>query len=419
MAEHLIGLMLGMEDDWPAAFESLLRAARLDFVERGERHSFTTERVTIEPFNLRDRPRHRLVIDRLAWWYFLPREWLKKIAMMDEVYLLNDPFTFQSMEKHTAYCAMIRLGLNIPETWMLPYKTGPDNERYPVTAQRYNRMFDLEEIAAKVGYPLYMKPFDGGAWVGVTRINNRDELHRAYDASGQRLMHLQAAVDGFDVFARSLSIGPQTRIMRYRPERPMHERYDITTGFLREPLAREVESISRVVNSFFHWEFNSCETLIKDGVAYPIDYANACPDVSVISLHGHFPWAMTSLLRWSVFCAASGRTMAIDMQKRRYFDIADRTELNYAQRLAAYRELSDQHFDIARFTEFCDRHLSHLDDIAHAYFTGPEFSELLVQTIRSTFPPHEHDAFIARFRGLFDHWARHQSSEAPSVSGGS
>ena len=31
-------------------------------------------------------------------WYDLPREWLKKIALLDEVYLLNNPFTFQAME---------------------------------------------------------------------------------------------------------------------------------------------------------------------------------------------------------------------------------------------------------------------------------------------------------------------------------
>ena len=45
MAEHLIGLMLGAEDDWPPVFESLLRRAKLNFMESGERHTFTTERV--------------------------------------------------------------------------------------------------------------------------------------------------------------------------------------------------------------------------------------------------------------------------------------------------------------------------------------------------------------------------------------
>jgi hypothetical protein len=31
------------------------------------------------------------------------------------------------------------------------------------------------------------------------------------------------------------------------------------------------------VNAFFRWESNPCETLVKDGRVYPIDYANACP----------------------------------------------------------------------------------------------------------------------------------------------
>jgi hypothetical protein len=105
-ARHLIGLLLGTEEDWPTAFEEIL--SRLGPVDG---HTFDCERITIEPFRLRDRPRYQLVIDRLAYWYYVPREWLKKVALMDGVYLLNSPFTFQSMEKHAAYCAMMRLGL--------------------------------------------------------------------------------------------------------------------------------------------------------------------------------------------------------------------------------------------------------------------------------------------------------------------
>src|SRR5205807_4363832 len=71
---------------------------------------------------------YSLVIDRLSWWYDLPREWLKKIALMDEVYLLNNPFTFQAMEKHAAYCAMMRLGLGVPETWLIPHRLPPDRK---------------------------------------------------------------------------------------------------------------------------------------------------------------------------------------------------------------------------------------------------------------------------------------------------
>jgi biotin carboxylase len=116
------------------------------------------------------------VIDRLGWWYTVPREWLKKVSLMDDVYLLNNPFTFQAMEKHSAYCAMMRLGLNVPETWLIPHKSPP---RTSASSRRraLQPPFDLDEIAATVGYPLYMKPFDGGQWVGVTRIRDADELH--------------------------------------------------------------------------------------------------------------------------------------------------------------------------------------------------------------------------------------------------
>ena len=40
-----------------------------------------------------------------------------------------------------------------------------------------------------------MKPFDGGAWRGVSRIDDRDDAAPAYDESGEMLMHLQAAVE--------------------------------------------------------------------------------------------------------------------------------------------------------------------------------------------------------------------------------
>ena len=90
-----------------------------------------TERVHISPFNLRDKARHEVVIDRLAYWYYHPREWLKKVALMDDVYLLNSPFTFQSMEKHSAYCALMRLGMHIPDTVLVPYKNPVDNAAGP------------------------------------------------------------------------------------------------------------------------------------------------------------------------------------------------------------------------------------------------------------------------------------------------
>ena len=405
---HIIGLLLGTEEDWPAAFEQILR--RLGPVDGPHGpHVFDCERITIEPFRLGYRPRYHLVIDRLAYWYYVPREWLKKVALMDGVYLLNSPFTFQSMEKHAAYCAMMRLGLKVPETVLVPFKHPVDNARYAYTAARYNQPFDLDAIAAQIGYPLFMKPYDGGAWRGVSRINNAAELHSAYDASGEMLMHLQKAID-YDVFARSLSIGAETMVMKFRPDQPMHLRYAVEHDFLSPQAGAEVVTIGRLVNAFFRWEFNSCETLVKGGEVYPIDYANACPDVALTSLHYYFPWAIKALVKWCVFALVTDRRPMLDLDTDRYFAIADEPGISYQDKLAAYRELADAYFETERYQDFCGTSLKRLDQVVLDWVASPDFDQLLVRTVRSVYPPHEHEEFIAHLRGLLQLWVRDESA---------
>lgn len=410
--KHLIGLLLGMEEDWSRTFEELVRRLDLRIEHGGETHRYETERITIEPFDLRARPRYDLVVDRLAHWYYVPREWLKKVALMDGVYLMNNPFTFQSMEKHSAYCAMMRLGLRVPETWLLPQKSPPEDARFAYTADRYNQPFDLEEIAGRIGYPLFMKPFDGGAWVGVSRIDGPDELRRCYDESGQRIMHLQAAVD-FDVFVRSLSIGGDTMVMRFEPDRPQHDRYQVSHEFLTPQVGQEVTRIGRIVNAFFRWEFNSCETLVTGDQVQPIDYANACPDVSLTSLHYYFPWAMKALVRWAVFCTTTGRPMRINLDPMRWFEAADE-HLAYEDRLAACAKLADEYFDQVVYEEFCAEHLGDLDEVMAELVADPWFDDLLVDTVRRTFPEHEHEHFVAHYRGLLEAWLADQPLSQPA-----
>ncbi len=414
MHKHLVGLLLGTEDDWPTAFEAIVRRLGPVTDAAGTEHAYDVERISIEPFDLRAKPRYDLVIDRLAYWYYHPREWLKKVALMDDVYLLNSPFTFQSMEKHAAYCAMIRLGFKVPDTVLVPSKHPVEHDKYIYTAERYNQSFDLDAIAEKIGYPLFMKPYDGGAWVGVTRIKNSADLHTAYDESGQRLMHLQKSVEGYDVFARSLSIGAETMVMKFRPELPMHDRYEVAHDFLSPNVGEEVLTISRVVNAFFRWEFNSCESLVHGDEVHPIDYANACPDVAITSLHYYFPWAMTALVRWTLFCTVTGRRARLDLDMRRYFEVADREDLSYEEKLAAYRKIADDYFETDRYLDFSASRLGNLEEVVYDWVAGPEFDKLLVDTVRATYPAEEQDRFIAHFRGLLGMWVGDQGMARPA-----
>ena len=405
--QHLIGLLLATEEDWPTAFETML--CRIGAVRyQGETHEFSSERIMNEPFDLRSDPRYALVIDRLSWWYDVPREWLKKTALMNNVYLLNNPFTFQAMEKHSAYCAMMRLGLKVPETWLIPNRLPPDNPRYVPMAELYNPAFDLDAIAERIGYPLYMKPFNGGTWVGVTRIANGDELQRSYDESGERLMHLQAAVENYEVFTRTLSIGPQTMVVRFEPGQHGHYRYVVDHEFLAPQLEREVATISRLVNAFFRWELNSCEVIVKDDQAQPIDYANASPDMALVSLHYYFPWAIKALTAWCIFCTVTGRSMRINQNTRDYFEIGDRADLVYEEKLERYGQLADAYFQAEEFEEFRRTVLLHLDELMVEYVSDPEFDDLLVHSICLEVEPERHEEMIERCRRLVRQWVADQ-----------
>ena len=398
-----IGLSLGADLCWPICYEEVLK--RLDLSLKVCRNSirFEVDRVTIEPFDLRQGTSYDLVVDRLTHWYTTSREWIKKAVIMDGLYVFNNPWTIQSMEKHTSYCAMIRLGMPIPETWIVPPKSYEPKPDLEVTLARYARMFDLNEVGNKVGYPLFAKPFDGGGWAGVSRVDDSEALHRAYDSSGTYLLHLQRAVEPHDLFIRCIGFGPQARLVRYDPSAPLHDRYTMDDGGVPDDQRQTLIDTTMTINSFFGWEFNSCEALRQGSTWHPIDFANACPDSQVTSLHYHFPWLVAANLRWSLFCAATKRKMPVTLDWKPYFRIAD-TDAPYAEKLAAYAAIARKRFQADEFQSFCATHLSHLDQVVWDFFADPVANDAVRQKVAALFPAHEVDDFTALFWQRIQRW---------------
>ena len=399
---RLIGLSLGADLCWPQFYEDIL--AELDPVVTvdDETVRFGIERVSIEPFDLAQPVRYDVVLDRLTPWYHTSREWIKKAVAMDDLYVLNSPFTLQAMQKHTSYAAMMRLGVPVPRTWLLPPKEYDSYDDLAVTLERYAKLFDLDEIGAEIGYPMFMKPYDGGAWVGVSKIDDAAALSAAYDSSGTRIMHLQKAVD-FDLFVRCLAVGPQVNIMRYDPDAPLHARYMTDTNVVDGVDAAQLSDLTLTINSFFGWDFNSCESLRSDGIFHPIDFANANPDSQVTSLHYHLPWLVKALIRWSLFCAATRRQMRHDLDWRSYFELAETID-DYPERLAAMGRLSRQRLDADRFEEFCAENLAGLDEVTRAYFATERCRGIIRNKVETMFPEHEVDEFTDLFWGLIQQW---------------
>lgn len=384
---------------------------------RGDTVRLETERVSIEPFDLRQPVRYDVVIDRLTHWYHTSREWIKKAVIMNDVYAFNNPWSVQSMEKHTAYTAMMRLGLPVPDTWLVPPKAYDPSPDLAQTLERYARAFDLGKIGAALGYPMFMKPYDGGAWRGVTRIADEAALRAAYDESGKLVMHLQKAVEPFDLFVRVLALGPQVYPVRYDPSAPLHARYVIDFDFLTGEEASILRDMVLTINTFFGWDFNSCEALRgDDGVLRPIDFANACPDSQVTSLHYHFPWLVKANVRWSVFCAVTGRAMRRTLDWQPYLEIAGRDDLSYRDKLAGYGRIARERLDADRFAEFCAEHLGQLDEIALDFFGSERAREAVRLKVEALFPAHEVERFTAHFWGLIQFWCKTETDRL-AVSG--
>ncbi len=402
-ARRVIGLSLGADLCWPICFEELLNQLDLAIEHDGDTVRFETERVTIEPFFLRQPVRYDLVIDRLTHWYGASREWIKKAVVMNGLYVFNNPWSIQSNEKHTSYCAMMRLGMPIPTTWMVPQKAYEPQPDLQITLERYARMFDLNELGDQVGYPMYIKPYDGGGWAGVNRIDNADDLQQRYDESGTYLMHLQQAVDPHDLFIRCVGLGPQVRVVSYDPGAALHDRYTMDPVEIPDEQRQHLIDTTLTINSFFGWDFNSCEALRQGSDWYPIDFANPCPDSQVTSLHYHFPWLIAANLRWALFCATTKRPMRPNLNWQPYFDIAD-TDAPYEEKLQGYVAIAHERLQTAEFQAFCDEHLPHLDQLLWDFFGTDAARDAVRVKVAAMFPDHEVEEFTELFWQRIQRW---------------
>ncbi|MCG8460691.1 MAG: hypothetical protein MI919_30785 [Holophagales bacterium] len=418
-AKRYIGLSLGADLDWPLCFEEILRRLDLRIPYGGETVEVAAERVTIEPFDLQQPCKYQVVLDRLTHWYHTSREWIKKAVILDDLYVLNNPWAVQSVEKHTSYCAMMRLGLPVPHTWLVPPKAYAGHDDLRVTLERYAQLFDVGSIGDTIGYPLFIKPYDGGGWRGVSKIENAHELQVAYEQSGTLVMHLQQSVDDYDLFVRTIGVGPQVLAVRYDPGAPLHDRYKVDFGFLEPGQGKILTQQMLTINSFFGWDFNSCESLRKDGRFHPIDFANACPDSQVTSLHFHFPALVKALLRWSIFCAVTRRKMRQSLDWEPFYAIAAEKESSLEDRLERYSAIAHERFETEKFREFCAEHLDHLDEVAWEYFGSDHARDAVAAKVKVLFPEHEHERFTEHFWGLIQFWRKTESGRTgqPDTTG--
>jgi glutathione synthase/RimK-type ligase-like ATP-grasp enzyme len=240
-----------------------------------------------------------VVVDRISHDIPFYRTWLKNAALAG-AQIINNPFWWSADDKFFNYALATKLGVAIPPTVALPHKEHPTgttdrsmrNLHYPL---------DWKGIFEYVGFPAFLKPFDGGGWRDVHKVNSPEEFFRAYDQTRDLCMTLQRGVN-FKEYFRCYVVGQEkVHIMAYDPRSPFHERYVKNPPAYDAGLLARVEKDSVALCRALGYDLNTVEFAVEDGVPYAIDFMNPAPDADLHSVGpANFEWVVTAVAELAV-----------------------------------------------------------------------------------------------------------------------
>lgn len=276
-----IGILFGMENTFPGALVDRINSFAIPEVK--------AEFVQLGGVKMAEPGRYTVIVDRISHDVPFYRAWLKNCALSG-AYIINNPFWWSADDKFFNYALASKLGVAIPNTVILPHKEHP-----PGTTDRSMRNLvyplDWDGIFDYVGFPAFLKPFDGGGWRDVHRVNSREELFSAYDQTRTLCMTLQAAVN-FKEYFRCYVVGQEdVHIMPYNPRAPFHERYELNPPAYDPALLQRVEHDARLICRALGYDLNTVEFAVENGVPYAIDFMNPAPDADLHSVgQVNFDW---------------------------------------------------------------------------------------------------------------------------------
>jgi hypothetical protein len=287
-----VGILVGREKTFP---DALINAIN----EQG-RGETIAEFMRLGCIRHDSPPQYDLVVDRISHEVPFYRATLKRLALEGTV-IINNPFWWSADDKFFNFALAQKIGVAVPKTVLLPQK---DYIPGVVSESLRNLEFplDWQGIVDYVGLPAILKPFDGGGWKNVSRVNSLEELLAEYDATGTLCMTLQEFVD-FEQFVRCYCVGQEdVMIMAYDPRKPYlsGEQYVHNPDYLAPKLAELVTKDVRTLCTALGYDLNTVEFAIKDNIPYAIDFMNPAPDAELASVgefyHNWIVSAMTDLV---------------------------------------------------------------------------------------------------------------------------
>src|SRR5436853_1480033 len=263
-----VGLLCGREYSFPPAF--IVKVNQL-----GKSEGVAAEFVKLGGTRMNEAAEYSVIVDRISHEVEYYRGYLKH-AVLQGSYVINNPFWWTADDKYFNYSVAEKLGMAIPKTVLLPQKGYPSS--VDITAEsHHNQDYPVhwDGLLDYVGRPAILKPFSGGGWKHVYKVNNKEELLAAYDQTSPYCMTLQQFIN-FTQYVRCFTFG-KTDIVPVHYD-PQDRKYLVDHQYLTPELGARVLKDAQTINQALGYEMNTIEFAISDGVPYAIDFLNPAPD---------------------------------------------------------------------------------------------------------------------------------------------
>lgn len=285
-----IGILYGWERSFPLAFVERVNAKKVAGV--------VAEPVNIAKVQQAAPTDYAVIIDRISQDVPFYRAYLKNAALMGTA-VINNPFWWSADEKFFNNALAVQIGVPVPKTVILPSKDRPDDTK----AESFSNLafpLDWQGMFDYLGFPAFMKPYAGGGWKHVYKLNSAEEFFEKYGETGQLVMLLQEAID-FESYFRCYCIGGKyIKIMHYEPRNPHHLRYAVQHN-VSDALIKQMEDYVLKLNHALGYDFNTVEFAIRDGIPYAIDFWNPAPDAERTSVgEENYEWVLENAANYAI-----------------------------------------------------------------------------------------------------------------------
>ncbi|MBK8632914.1 MAG: hypothetical protein IPN72_04835 [Saprospiraceae bacterium] len=286
-----IAILHGREETFPSAF--------INEINRVAPSGIVAEPVKIDMLAQAAPTEYAVIVDRISQDVPFYRAYLKNAALSGAA-VINNPFWWSADEKFFNNALALKVGVPVPNTVLLPSFERP----HDTSEQSFTNMafpLNWDTMFEYIGFPAYMKPFDGGGWRDVYRVENKEDLFAKHAQTHRLVMLLQEEIK-FDFYFRCYCIGRKyVHIMAYEPRNPHHLRYVVENQNYPDGLLDTVKAFTLKLNEALGYDFNTVEFAVRDGIPIAIDFCNPAPDADLKSVgQANFEWVVEHSAKYAI-----------------------------------------------------------------------------------------------------------------------